>query len=356
MVKKSYSAISLFSGAGGMDYGMEKAGIKPLVAVEIMKEASSTYRANFPETLLLNDDINNVMDELGAYKGSVDVVFGGPPCQGFSVAGKMDPNDERSKLIFTFLDVVELVSPKAFIMENVKALGTLEKWAEVRKQYFSKAESLGYNTLVLTTVATDFGVPQKRERVFFIGIKDNDDPFFKVNLENILATEKNIAKSVRETLRPLGRAGTDKNPHTCTAKITFATHPVMRKSPYAGMYFNGQGRPIDVDGYSNTLPASMGGNKTPVVDEDYLYGDSTEDWMVSYHKKLLEGERPVFEEAPHNLRRLTIKEAAKLQTFPDDYVWEGSNGKIYTQIGNAVPCLLAEAIGKTVVTYLSMQS
>ena len=107
MVKKSYSAISLFSGAGGMDYGMEKAGIKPLVAVEIMKEASSTYRANFPETLLLNDDINNVMDELGAYKGSVDVVFGGPPCQGFSVAGKMDPNDERSKLIFTFLDVVE---------------------------------------------------------------------------------------------------------------------------------------------------------------------------------------------------------------------------------------------------------
>lgn len=356
MLKKRYSAISLFSGAGGMDYGMEKAGIKPLVAVEIMKEASSTYHANFPNTLLLNDDVNHVMNELSAYKGSVDIVFGGPPCQGFSVAGKMDPNDERSKLIFTFLDVVGKVSPKAFIMENVKSLGTLEKWGEVRKQYFSKAENLGYNTVVLTTIATDFGVPQKRERVFFIGIKDNSDPLIKAKLENLLAAEKQEAKSVRETLEPLGRAGTDKNPHTCTAKITFATNPVMRKSPYAGMYFNGQGRPINVDGYSNTLPASMGGNKTPFIDEDYLYGDSTEDWVVSYHKKLLDGERPAFEEAPHNLRRLTIKEAAKLQTFPDDYVWEGSKGKIYTQIGNAVPCKLAEAIGKTVVSYLSMQS
>ena len=356
MMKKTYNAISLFSGAGGMDYGMERAGIKPLVAIEIMKEASKTYKANFPETLLLNDDINNVIDELGSYKGSIDFVFGGPPCQGFSVAGKMNPDDERSKLIFSFLEVVEKVCPKVFIMENVKALGTLEKWAEVRKKYFDKAESLGYNTVMLTTIATDFGVPQKRERVFFVGIRDNADPFIKAELENLLISEKQEAKSVRETLESLGRAGTSKNPNTCTAKITFATNPVMRKSPYAGMYFNGQGRPIDVDGYANTLPASMGGNKTPFIDEDYLYGDSDEDWVVSYHKRLIEGDTPVFEEAPKNLRRLTIKEAAKLQTFPDSYIWEGSKGKIYTQIGNAVPCKLAEAIGKTVVAYLSMQS
>ncbi len=354
-MKKNYSAISLFSGAGGMDYGMEKAGIKPLVAVEIMKEASNTYRANFPETLLLNKDINLVLDDLGTYKGTVDIVFGGPPCQGFSVAGKMDPNDERSKLIFTFLDVVEKVEPRAFIMENVKSLGTLEKWANVRNKYFSKAESLGYNTVILQTIATDFGVPQKRERVFFIGIKDNTDPLIKAKLENLLSCEKQDSKSVRATLKPLGRAGTSKNPKTCTAKITFATNPVMRKSPYAGMYFNGQGRPINVDEYANTLPASMGGNKTPFIDEDYLYGDSKEDWVVSYHKRLSEGERPSFDEAPKNLRRLTIKEAAKLQTFPDDYIWEGSKAKIYTQIGNAVPCKLAEAVGKAVVSYLSMQ-
>ena len=82
----------------------------------------------------------------------------------------------------------------------------------------------------------------------------------------------------------MGRSGTDKNPATCTARITFATNPVMRKSPYSGMYFNGQGRPINIDDYANTLPASMGGNKTPFVDEDYLYGEADVDWVVNYHK------------------------------------------------------------------------
>ncbi len=356
-MNKLYKAISVFSGAGGMDYGMEQAGIKTLVAVEIMKEAAQTYQANFPNTHLINDDINNVLEELTKYRGQANIVFGGPPCQGFSVAGKMDPEDDRSKLIFTFLEVVERVQPVVFIMENVKSLGTLEKWAQTREKYFSKAEELGYEVSVIHAMATHFGVPQKRERVFFIGIKNNNDVLMQQNIEYFLEKEKSQAKSVRETLLPLGRAGSKKNPITCTAKITFATKPVMRKSPYAGMYFNGQGRPINVDEYANTLPASMGGNKTPFLDEDYLFGSTSEDWVVTYHKSLINGSTPLaFQEAPRNLRRITIQEAAKLQTFPDDFVWEGSKGKIYTQIGNAVPCNLAKAIGKAVIAYLSTQS
>lgn len=350
---KSYSAISLFSGAGGLDYGMEQAGIKPLIAVEMMKEAAATYQSNFPDTLLINDDVRNVIDKLGSYHGSVDFVFGGPPCQGFSIAGKMDPNDDRSKLIFTFLDVVERVSPKAFIMENVKALGTLSKWSDVRSKYLLRAEELGYNTAIIQTIATDFGVPQKRERTFFIGIKDDSNLFIKAEIENCLSSQKHPAQTVKEVLSSLGPAGTEENPMTCTAKITFATNPVMRKSPYAGMYFNGQGRPINIDGYANTLPASMGGNKTPFIDEDYLLGKTPQDWVVSYHQKLMGGLAPSFAEAPSNLRRITIREAARLQTFPDDYQWRGATGKIYTQIGNAVPCRLAEAVGKAVIKYLS---
>ena len=143
------------------------------------------------------------------------------------------------------------------------------------------------------------------------------------------------------------------NPNTCTAKITFATHPIMRKSPYAGMYFNGQGRPINIDDYANTLPASMGGNKTPFVDEEYLYGDAAEDWVVAYHKGLMDGTIvPEFEEAPSRLRRLTINEAVRIQTFPEDYIFCGNKGRIYTQIGNAVPCNMAEAVAKAVVSYL----
>ena len=131
----------------------------------------------------------------------------------------------------------------------------------------------------------------------------------------------------------------------------------MRKSPYAGMYFNGQGRPIDVDGYANTLPASMGGNKTPFVDEDYLYGDASSDWVVDYHRGLMDVTIvPEFKEAPKRLRRITIKEAARIQSFPDDYVFCGNKGMIYTQIGNAVPCKLAEAVARAVVAYLEKET
>lgn len=354
MISKEYTGISLFTGAGGMDVGFERAGVRIVLANELMKEATQTYTLNHPNCLMVHDDIYNLLPTINDYAG-VDFVFGGPPCQGFSVAGKMDPDDERSKLIFTFLDVVERVRPKAFIMENVKALATLEKWELVRRKYLNRASELGYLCVPFVLNATDYGVSQKRERVFFIGIRDGIDPFIEYNLKQIIEEQKVKAPKIRELLNTLGKAGTELNPNTCTARITFASQPVMRKSPYAGMYFNGQGRPINIDGYANTLPASMGGNKTPIIDEDYLYGDAVEDWVVQYHRglsnKTLAAE---FKDAPARLRRITIKEAAKIQTFPDDYIFKGSKGKIYTQIGNAVPCKLAEVVAKAVIKYLEL--
>ena len=350
------TAVSLFTGAGGMDIGFERAGIEVIFANELMSEAAATYNANHASGVMVNDDVNNILDSLGQFQG-VDLVFGGPPCQGFSVAGKMNPDDNRSKLIFTFLDVIEKVRPRAFVMENVKALGVLEKWEPVRRKYLDRVRALGYNCVPFILNATEYGVSQKRERVFFIGIRDNGDPFFEYYMKDLLLQQKNDAPIVRELLQSLGRAGPDENPDTCTAKITFATHPVMRKSPYAGMYFNGQGRPIDVDGYANTLPASMGGNKTPFVDEDYLYGEASSDWVVDYHRGLMEGTIvPEFKEAPERLRRITIREAARIQSFPDNYVFCGNKGAIYTQIGNAVPCRMAEAVAKAVIAYMRKET
>ena len=346
--------VSLFTGAGGMDVGFERAGIKVVFANEMMKAAAETYNANHPSGVMINDDINNVMDKLDELKG-VDIVFGGPPCQGFSVAGKMDPDDQRSKLIFTFLDVVEKVQPRAFVMENVKALGKLEKWEPIRKKYLDRVQKMGYTCVPIILNATEYGVSQKRERVFFIGFKDNHDPFYEHNLRTLIEEQKSKAPTIRELLRPLGRAGSDRNPNTCVAKITFATSPIMRKSPYAGMYFNGQGRPINVDEYSNTLPASMGGNKTPFVDDEYLYGDADSDWVVAYHKGLMDGTiEPEFKEAPERLRRISVKEATLIQSFPEDYIFCGNTAKIYTQIGNAVPCKLAEAVAKAVIKYMNV--
>jgi DNA (cytosine-5)-methyltransferase 1 len=138
-----FKGISLFSGAGGMDVGFEKAGVEVVLANELDPNACDTYEANHPTNKLLRGDIKEYYSVF-AEQEDIDIVFGGPPCQGFSVAGKMDPGDERSKLIWRFLDVVEMVKPRIFIMENVKALGKLEKWKDIRIAFIERTQSLGY--------------------------------------------------------------------------------------------------------------------------------------------------------------------------------------------------------------------
>lgn len=169
--------ISLFSGAGGMDVGFKAAGFDVVAANEMDKYACETFRSNHPGTDLLEGDIDRHEEELCLYRG-IDVVFGGPPCQGFSVAGKMDPDDSRSKLIFSFCNIVERVKPKAFVMENVKALGALAKFEKVRKALMLRFNKAGYTVTVNLLNSKDFGVPQSRERVFFIGVRNGITPVF----------------------------------------------------------------------------------------------------------------------------------------------------------------------------------
>lgn len=343
-------AISLFCGAGGMDVGFEKAGVEVIWANEFNVDAVNTYRANHPNTQVIHADIKESKEQLHVYASrEVDLVFGGPPCQGFSVAGKMDPDDERSTMVWEFFDVVETVSPKYFVMENVKALGELARWNHVRKKIYERATNLGYYCFSRVLNAADYGVPQKRERVFFVGIK-NGTSDLATRFDTLLLNKRKPRQPLRECMLNVGRAGSKDNPLSCTAKITLAINPVIRKSPYAGMLFNGMGRPLNFEDQANTLPASMGGNKTPIVDELLLQNPDAENWIVSYHQKLINGdhvEQPL--EVPAHLRRLTIKEAAAIQTFPPDYVFCGEKSSIYRQIGNAVPCNLAQAVAETVI-------
>ena len=344
------NAISLFTGAGGMDVGFERAGTRILLANEIDSKAAETYKANHPDANIIVDDINNIWGELDQYKG-VDIVFGGPPCQGFSVIGKMNPNDERSQLIWSFLHAVEIVQPKAFVMENVKALATINKWSGTKTAFINKANELGYFCVPFVINAAEYGTPQKRERVFFIGVKGNHD--FTDELQILITAQKRKAPVIRELFKDLGPAGTEKNPKTCNAKITFAVKPVMRRIPYDCLMFNGIGRPIDPDGYSRTITASMGGNMTLIVDEVYLQDPQADNWIQEYYDKLVSGEViPKFEEAPPRLRRLTINETRRLQTFPDDYHFCGAKTNVYKQIGNAVPCEMAKTVAKAVIEYI----
>lgn len=339
------TAISLFTGAGGMDVGFQQAGFEVVWANEMMPHAASTYSKNHAEGIMHCGKLEDFLSVLPP-TGSVDCVFGGPPCQGFSVAGKMDPNDERSKLVFEFMDVVKRMEPTVFVMENVKALATLSKFAQVREELFRRATTYGYSSTFHILNAKDFGVPQSRERVFFIGFKRTSGIAFDHLYLDKLRAEPPSLRSIFERLGP---AGTSMNPLTCKARITLAERPIMRKSPFAGMMFNGLGRPINSDGVSCTLPASMGGNKTPIVDEDHVF-NGVPSWINWYHKRLLDGQLPLgMNDAPASLRRLTIREAAEIQTFPPTYEFSGPVSSQYTQIGNAVPCRLAYAVASAIL-------
>lgn len=342
------TAVSLFSGAGGLDVGFEKAGIDTVFANEFDHDAAEAWRINRPEkaSVMVEGDIHDHLKELKAYAG-VDILFGGPPCQGFSVAGKMDPNDERSQLVWLFMDAVEILKPKVFVMENVAALGVLDKWESVRKGIVKRGKKLGYDVTYRVHHTPDYGVPENRDRVIFLGVRKD------VGKSDLFYTKLDAFKmepvTAREVIISAGAFGSEENPQTCTANVTLASRPVMRKSPYAGMLVNGAGRPIDLNGIAPTLPASMGGNKTPIVDEVSLHDASIPNWFETYHAGLVSGTiNPGEPTVPKTIRRLTIKECAAIQTFPSGYQFSGKKTKQYKQIGNAVPCRFAEAVAKAV--------
>lgn len=345
-----YDVVSLYSGAGGLDLGFKKAGFNIIWANDIDQDSCETYKININKHVKCGD-INTYFDEMKSFKGGVDVLIGGPPCQGFSVAGKMDPNDPRSQNVWTYVDSISALKPNVFVMENVKALGSLKKWEPLRKKLLCSMRELGYATNFVIVNAADFNVPQARERVLFIGFKLNS--FLIPDLKKMLIPFKKKAPTVREALSALDKAGSGNNTSLCKAKITLTSNPVLRKSPYAGMLFNGLGRPVKLDGYCSTLPASMGGNKTPIIDEEELYNNKP-GWVQQYHKDLINGKpASTFKEAPRRLRRLTVEEASILQTFPIDFKFFGSQSSKFRQIGNAVPVNLAYQVALMINGYLN---
>jgi DNA (cytosine-5)-methyltransferase 1 len=318
--------VSLYSGAGGLDAGFIGAGFEPMWANDYDATAVATYNRNIDGHHAVAGPIEEVRDHMPA-RGTVDLVIGGPPCQGFSVAGHMRDNDPRSKHVWTFLDVVDELQPQAFVMENVKALAATRRWRGLAAELLQRARDLKYEADIFVLNAAHYEVPQRRERMFLIGMRG--------------ATPKpppprtaERPPTVRETLDKLPAYGTPGNDTLCTAIVTPAKRPVLRRSPYAGLLLNGKGRILELDAPALTLPATMGGNRTHVIDQDHLEGGA--DWVVEYHERLMAG-RPPVHAVPAGLRRLTVEEAAAIQSFRRGWRFEGRLSAQFRQIGNAVP-------------------
>lgn len=338
-MKKKLKAISLFSGAGGMDLGFRKAGFKVVWANDFNKAACETYRANFGKEIHEGSLMDFNYEELP----DCDLVFGGPPCQGFSVAGKMDPDDPRSKLVFEFQKVVKAKRPRCFVMENVAALGRLEKFSAVRNRLLDGYRRMGYQVRFEVLDSQFYLTPQRRERLIMIGVLEQQG-----NIQFPPPQRKII--TARDVLSGFDAPGTGNNLGVCEARITLAKNPVLRVSEYAGMLFNGLGRPIDLSRPCQTLPASMGGNKTPILDTRLLADPSAPNWLCSIHKKAMKGTDVSKLKVPPFMRRITVSEAAALQGFPRDFIFNGSQCEKYRQIGNSVPPPFAYAIAAQVIS------
>lgn len=327
--------VSLYSGAGGLDLGFLRAGFEPLWANDFDATAAETYRQNIGDHIVAGP----IEDQDWPSEGSASFVIGGPPCQGFSVAGHLDPRDPRSKHVSVFFDVVERVRPEGFVMENVKNLAVNARWAGLRRDLISRAEDLGFSVRLCVLNASHFGVPQARERMFLIGLRG-------ARPAEPEATTQDSPPSVRSALSKLPPYGQPGNGSVCTARVTPAKRPVMRRSPFAGMLFNGKGRALNLLAPASTLPASMGGNRTPVIDQVQVE-EGGACWIEEYHAHLSDGGEPI-DSIPPRMRRLTVEEAAAIQTFPTGWRFSGTQSAQFRQIGNAVPPELAFHVAKAV--------
>ena len=317
-------SIDLFCGAGGLSKGLELAGWSCCAAVEIDFDSAETFRRNFPGAEVVLRDSREV--DYTGWAGQVELVVGGPPCQPFSVAGLLRGKHDDRDMIPEFIRAVRLVQPRGFLMENVPGL-TAPRHRTYLLSALEALRALGYTTAAQVLDAADYGVPQHRRRLFVVGLRGATFAF----------PEPTHGPRGRLPYCSAGAAiltAPDDEPNR--AVVTYARKPVMRPSPWAGMLVNGKGRPLDLSKPSLTIPATAGGNRTHIVDQAGV--------LRAYHEALMRGEKPRHGRV-HGVRRLTVLESAALQSFPSDFEFVGRRSSRYRQIGNAVPPLLARALG-----------
>lgn len=339
---KSFTFIDLFSGCGGLSHGLEMAGHKCLLGVDANKEAIATFAANHHHATVFLGDIKKLSEKklTELIKGqSVDMVVGGPPCQGFSTVGRGVVGDERNQLFKEFVRIVKLTNPRVILFENVTGLVARKNQA-ILKQIFNYFERLGYNMDARVLSAEEFGVPEKRRRTIIMGVKGGEC-LFPVVSHGTRAKEKH--KTVADALRNLKSA----SGKTYNHDITMAQLKKASDRERLALIPAGRGIRYQAD-EKELLPKKL------------WYGV---DWDKLREKRFRQTRLqrlPLKEPSPTILtartsyyhpiepRYLTPREAAACQSFPNDFIFHGSQTAQFRQIGNAVPPLLARALGESV--------
>lgn len=297
--------VSLFSGAGGLDLGFKMAGHDIVWANDLYSDAVETYRANLGDHIICENIFEVNTEEVP----ECDIVIGGFPCQGFSVANtKRNVADERNKLYKQLMRIIEAKKPKFFLAENVKGIVSLGK-GEVLKMILNDFTNIGYKVQAKVLNAADYGVPQMRQRVFIVGIRNDVDFEFSYPLPTHSADGENDLKKWVSVGEALSDIPNPDEPNDLSNHV-YSKYK-LRFNGYLGH------RTIDPDKPAPTVTAR---------------GDDKGGVVVLHH--------------PNNQRRMSCREIATVQSFPIDYAFSGTRSSVYRQIGNAVPPLLACAVAK----------
>jgi len=313
-----YNVLDLFCGCGGLTQGLINAGLNVIAGIDIWDIAIESYRENFDHMAICEDltelSPQKFQEEYNQENIPIDIIVGGPPCQGFSIAGKRDKKDPRNSLFMEFVKYIDFFKPKAFIMENV--IGILSMKTKANEKIIDIIMSCfeaDYNCVICKLYASDFFVPQNRRRAIIFGIRKD---------LNIIPTEpkpKSIRIPVKRVLSPIEEV---EKKYFLSKR---AIDGIKRKKAESKEQGNGFGAQfLDPEKPSYTIPAR--------------YWKDGYDALVKYDE--------------NNIRRLTIEELKKIQTFPDDFVILGSKKEIIMQIGNAVACKFAKYLGKHLIEML----
>jgi DNA (cytosine-5)-methyltransferase 1 len=322
------SVVDLFAGAGGLSLGLSMAGWRVRCAIEQSADFIATHRVNMPDAEHLCADVREIDFRQFAPLG---LLVGGPPCQPFSVSGKQLGSQDERDMVPEFVRAVKQASPTFFLMENVAGL-TTPRFLPYLHGHIARLEGLGYDVHWKVLDAADYGVPQKRLRLFVIGTPRGCSFAFPKPSHGPNGRRPYV--TVRECLE--GCPADAPN----VAKVVYAKNPILRRSPYAGMLLNGKGRPLNLNAPSKTIPATAGGNRTHILDRGGV--------LRKYHSHLMAGGKPRSGEV-EGCRRLTVRESARIQTFPDAFQFTGKKSQQYCQVGNAVPPQLAKAVGAAIL-------
>lgn len=358
-VRKKYKdnrdVISFFSGAMGLDIGLEKAGLNVVIGQDFESSCVETMRANGHN--VLGGDIREINPETllkltGLHVGEPFMVCGGPPCQPFSTAGKrLGINDPRGSLFMDFIRMIDYIRPRFFVMENVKGIVSSPlKHVSVKERekddpeqqlgtvldvILSEFDKLGYKTVYGVLDAVNYGVPQFRERFVLIGSRDNEDIFLPMPTHFQMHQNSEYRwKTVGEVIKDL-----ENNPGEYTS-LSGERKKYIHMVPEGG---NWRDLPEEI------IPVAMGGA--------YQSGGG----KVGFYRRLSYNQpAPTITTSPAQKatmlchptqdRPLSIKEYARIQQFPDDWIFKGTLSAKYRQIGNAVPVGLAEAIGRAIIS------